>query len=397
MEKQDAVIDLFSGCGGFSQGFQKAGFNVIAASEIWVDAIRTYRENHPSTKIIEGDISEDCKKRQLYEYLNGIEIDVIIGGPPCQGYSLAGNRDPEDPRGRLYLDFVEIINEIRPKIFVMENVKGLMSMKHVKPDISLTELSKFKENCRKNKRFKDLKRFKAQRKLNLEEMKEYNDLKHEKSQIHKQMNKNLIPLLQQIIDRIKKIGYQVEPKVLNAANYGVPQTRERIFLIGTRIKELTITFPSESHMKDPSTTSNGGDQKETWVPVKAILKKYEQMEENEELSHIFTNHSQKFKEKVRRTPPGKNVYPQYSDAFWKLDPNRPARTVKENHGGVHMHYSKDRACTPRELAALQTFDDKFIFKGSKSSILKQIGNAVPPLLAKKIADHIIFLFKEYGF
>ena len=261
MEKQYAIIDLFAGCGGFSQGFQKVGFNIVAASEIWDDAIKTYRENHSSVKIIEGDISQNGKKEELYEVIDGMEIDVVIGGPPCQGYSLAGNRDPEDPRGHLYLDFIEIINEVRPKLFVMENVKGLMSMKHVKPDISSTELSNFKENCRKSKRFKDLKRFRAQRKLNPEEIKEFNDLKREKTQILKQINKNLTPLLQQIIDRIQKIGYHVAPRVLNAADYGVPQTRERVFLIGTRIKELSITFPSETYAKDPSTTSDGENQK----------------------------------------------------------------------------------------------------------------------------------------
>ena len=111
------VIDLFSGCGGFGQGFIQAGFKIIAANEFWEPAIDTYKLNHPSVKFVRGDITELSTKEQLYEIVEDKGINVIIGGPPCQGYSIAGDRDPEDARGQLYLDFIEIVEKIRPDIF----------------------------------------------------------------------------------------------------------------------------------------------------------------------------------------------------------------------------------------------------------------------------------------
>ena len=109
MKKQYTVIDLFSGCGGFSQGFEQAGFEIIAANEFWEPAIITYRHNHPNAACVEGDVTLSEVKEQLYETVKNKQINVIIGGPPCQGYSIAGNRNPDDPRGQLYLDYLEIV------------------------------------------------------------------------------------------------------------------------------------------------------------------------------------------------------------------------------------------------------------------------------------------------
>ena len=390
-EKEFTIIDLFAGCGGFSQGFLKAGFKVIAASEFWNPAIETYKENHKSVSLIEGDITLTEKKQELYDSVQGKNVNVIIGGPPCQGYSQAGNRNPDDPRGQLYLDFIEIIDTLKPDLFVMENVKGLLNMKHVNPELRQKELVMFKLNCDRLQRYKDLKRYAAQRDLNGEEKTVFDTLKRDLKKIQDSINSSLIPLLDKILNKFKEIGYRVSWKILNSADYGVAQARERIIFIGTKHDAFKLKFPEPTHFKETSqksidiyTNSPSGDKK-SWITSKSILEQYENWPESTEKSHLFTRHSKDFIKRLQDTPIGGNVYENYTDAWWRLDPDKPARTVKENHGGVFVHYKFDRVCTPRELAALQSFDNEFLFKGNKSVILKQIGNAVPPLMAKAIA------------
>ena len=203
MNKNYTVIDLFSGCGGFSQGFLKAGFDILAASEIWEPATVSYRYNHEDVEVIEGDITSSEIKSQLYRAIEGKRVNVIIGGPPCQGYSIAGNRNPDDPRGQLYLDYVEVIEHLQPDFFVMENVKGLLHMKHVKPDLEKKESKQFKDDCEKLQRYKDLKRFGAQRTLNEEEQEEYTTLKSKHAQIQSGINAKLIPLIDKILTKFK--------------------------------------------------------------------------------------------------------------------------------------------------------------------------------------------------
>ena len=395
LNKKYTAIDLFSGCGGFSQGFLKAGFEILAASEIWEPAVLSYKFNHGNVGVIEGDITDPEIKKRLYQAIDGTRVNVIIGGPPCQGYSIAGNRNPNDPRGQLYLDFVEIIDHFKPDFFVMENVKGLLHMKHVKPDLEQEELKEFKLNCEKLQRYKDLKRFGAQRELNKEEQEEFNTLKSKRSQIQSVINAKLIPLIDKILAKFREIDYKVSWHVLNSADYGVSQTRERIIFIGTKHDNMEIKFPKKTHAKELEQTSiedftekEGANRLKKWTTAGGVLKKYENLKENTDINHLFTKHKKEFVKKLQGTQIGENVYKNYSDAWWRLDPDKPARTVKENHGGVFVHYKFDRVCTPRELAALQSFDDDFIFQGTKSSILKQIGNAVPPLMAKAIADQI---------
>jgi len=392
-------VDLFSGCGGFSQGFEAGGFKVVAANEFWGPAQQTYTYNHKKVNFIKGDITLKETKEQLYIAIGDQKINMIIGGPPCQAYSAAGNRNPDDPRGQLYLDFVEIIDHLQPDFFVMENVKGLTHMKHVKPKLTPKELGVFKKNCRDLQKYKDLKRYRAQRKLDSEEEKDFQILKGNLKEINREIEKQLIPLIDKIKIKFEEINYKVLMQVLNSADYGVAQTRERVIFIGTKHKKVKIAFPKKTHSDNTSQKSllehiSDENYPKNWITASEVLKKYETWEENEDNSHLFTNHKKEFVERIKNTPIGGNVYDNYSDAWWRLDPNKPSRTVKENHGGVFVHYKFDRVCTPRELAALQSFDDNFTFKGTKSSILKQIGNAVPPLMAKAIALSIKDLLDE---
>ena len=157
------VVDLFAGCGGFSEGFQQAGYDVVAGLEVWDPASDTYEENHSGSSLFRGDIREIkgtfCEK---ILQKNG-KIDVVIGGPPCQGYSVAGNRNTNDPRGYLYEDYIDTIDKLRPKVFVMENVKGLLSMKHPDENLSKRDQATFQKLSGDIARFKDLDRYKKQR------------------------------------------------------------------------------------------------------------------------------------------------------------------------------------------------------------------------------------------
>jgi len=173
------------------------------------------------------------------------------------------------------------------------------------------------------------------------------------------------------------LGYKVEYRLLNSANYGVPQKRQRVIFIGIK-NELNrdIHFPVITH------------KKENWITVREAIDDLKDMEENVDFSQIYTKHRKGFIEKIKKTEIGKSVYPKYVEAFYRSYPDKPSNTVKENHGGVFVHYEKNRVMTPRELARLQSFPDDFKFKGSKSCILVQLGNAVPCKLSLAIAKGV---------
>ena len=189
------VIDLFAGCGGLSLGFEMAGFEIPLAIEKDEWASETYRYNHKNTNVITKDITEITNPLELLP--PNTEIDGIIGGPPCQGFSLSGNRDPKDPRNSLFMDFVRFVKAFKPNFFVMENVTGILSMKTKNGEL-----------------VKDL-----------------------------------------IYEEYKKAGYNLDVKILNAAEYGVPQTRIRVFFIGIR-KDL----PFDSDKLAPTPFLFGEDQ-----------------------------------------------------------------------------------------------------------------------------------------
>lgn len=313
-------IDLFAGAGGLSCGMVMAGFTPIASVEIMKEAVETYKYNFIVQKkfkeVVESrDIREQNVKNELYEYVKDKKVDVIVGGFPCQGFSMAGNRIVEDPRNSLYLDMLKIVEKLQPKILIMENVEGILSMLNGK-------------------------------------------------------------IVEKIINDFKKIGYVITYKLLNAADYGVPQTRKRVIFIGNRLS-LENYHPLPIY------------EESEYKTLGETIEKYMNMEENKEINHIFTKHSEHIKEKILNTPEGKSMYGNYSDA-WKKSPwDKPSCTVKENHGGVNLHPKLPRVLTPRELASLQSFPEDFIFKGSKKWQLIQIGNAVPPILGKAIGLSVL--------
>ena len=190
-----------------------------------------------------------------------------------------------------------------------------------------------------------------------------------------------------IKNKFNDVGYNVKFKLLKASNFGVPQNRERVIFIGVRndIGKM-ISYPVETHNAD------GSDGKKKHITVKEAIDDLKDEPENNALHHIYTKHTQSFVDKIKNTNLGEGVCKKYSEAYFRCFPNKPSNTVKENHGGVFVHYEKDRVMTPRELARLQSFPDDFLFNGSKSSVLLQLGNAVPCGLSSAIAKEIKKIF-----
>ncbi|MBT6955029.1 MAG: DNA cytosine methyltransferase [Candidatus Jacksonbacteria bacterium] len=336
------VLDLFSGCGGLSYGFEQAGFNVVAGVDNWKDALKTFKKNHKNsvTKLIDlGNFSN----RDLDSIATN--IDVIIGGPPCQGFSISGKRDPNDPRNKLYRGFVQTVEHFQPSAFVMENVPNLISM----------ESGKIKDMIMKN--FSDL-------------------------------------------------GYEVSYQILLSSDYGVPQNRRRVVFVGTK-KNTPYKFPegkySESENKLtchqalsdlPEETIEDGLKNTT--PPASSYQKLMRKKTNKIYNHLITNHSQKTIEIISLVPDGGNYknLPTHLQstrkvniAWTRYNSKKPSLTIDTGHRH-HFHYKWNRVPTVRESARLQSFPDNFIFLGSKTSQYKQVGNAVPPLLAKAIASEL---------
>lgn len=308
-------IDLFSGAGGLSCGLTMAGFTPVGSVEIMPEAIATYKHNFVEQKgfnenVQTRDIREDSVKQELYDSVADKHIHLIVGGFPCQGFSMAGHRVVTDPRNSLYLEMLEIVKHIQPDFVVMENVEGLRSMLDGKVEAK-------------------------------------------------------------IISDYKEAGYDINVTVLNSADYGVPQIRKRVIFIGNR-------HGLKNYHPKPIFSA------ENYVTLGEGIKRFMSIPENKQINHIFTRHSEQMIEQIKAVPEGQSLYGNYSDA-WKKSPwDKPSCTVKENHGGVNLHPKLPRVLTPRELAALQSFPDDFIFQGSKKWQLVQIGNAVPCLLGKAI-------------
>ena len=386
------VLELFGGCGGLGYGFHNEGFDIVACNEYDANIAKTYQHNFPETNVIVGDITDKSVKQKIYDVFSETSCDIVLGGPPCVAYSMSGKRNSRDPRGKLFNDYVEIVKNLNPKAFIMENVKGILTMMHDKLELTPEEKIIADEYYLLEKEKETL----------LEEKKNIsfnNQIGSEKSDLNKQnikeVNKKITKMKKQfpifrmkLTDIIKKrfndIGYSVKMKLLNSANYGVPQKRERVIFIGTRNDlNIDINYPEETHNRD------GNNGKLKWVSVKEAIDDLKDLPEDESIQQIYTKHNDKFIEKIEKTPQGKSVNPKYTEAFFRCDEDKPSNTVKENHGGVFIHYEKHRVMTPRELARLQSFPDDFIFKGSKSSMLVQLGNAVPCGLSSAIAKEVL--------
>ncbi|MDJ0661245.1 MAG: DNA cytosine methyltransferase [Crocosphaera sp.] len=305
---------MFSGAGGITQGLSQAGFNPVASVEINPIASATHTRNFPNCHHFCGDIqhfkSEDCLQQT-----NCNQIHIVSGGPPCQGFSVAGKRDPKDPRNRLFYEFIRVVSEIKPWYVVMENVPGILTIKKGK-------------------------------------------------------------VKQAIFDAFNSIGYSVSVAILESAAYKVPQIRPRAIFIANRFG-LKNPYPQAQLLP------------EQYLSIESAISDLPDYSRIPEINHEWTRHSKEYMERIAKVPPGGSLYKTYADAFKRQYPGKPSMTVKENHGGTHIHPYLNRVISAREMARLQTFPDSFIFEGSMKKAMWQIGNAVPPLLAKNIGFALI--------
>lgn len=348
------VIDLFAGVGGLSLGFEQHGFDVVLANEYDASIAAAYRLNHKNTKMIVGDITS-LNLDEVFGKYKG-KIDVVIGGPPCQGFSQKGQRKTiHDERNFLFKYYVAVVELVKPRYFVMENVPNLLS----------AEGGYFRN---------------------------------------------------EIMELFNSIGYSLNMGVLNAADYGVPQNRRRAVIIGKRdgnAPELPAPLDKTVTVWDAISdlaylqSGEGKEEQEYQNEPQSDYQKKLRDESSILHNHVVTKHSKLALERLALIPPnaGKEVLPKehltksiYSGTWTRMRKEEISVTITTRFdtpsSGKFTHPFLDRAITVREAARIQSFPDDFVFVGNKGSQMKQVGNAVPPLLAGAIAEVIMKDIKE---
>lgn len=370
MIKKIKVVDLFSGVGGLSFGFARDNnFQIIAANEILPNMAKAYELNHPTVKMYCKDIKDfGIKDLQNDFNIQKRKIDLVVGGPPCQAYSTVGKRLIDDPRGKLFQEYYRVLKEIQPKAFLFENVKGLLSMQKGE-------------------------------------------------------------LLKTILDLFKSLNYKVEYKVLNSADFGVPQVRERVVIIGTKL-EQKFNYPEPTHYNLDDGNNLFNQNLKPYLTLAEAVSDLPFIKSNEEQFEYSSLPKNEFQKLMRKNAP-KNLMDHNSpknneklvkimeslpdggtpkDLPEKLRPtsgfkntycrlwwNRPSTTITRNlstpSSSRCIHPKAPRPLTTREGARLQCFPDDYIFYGSRSSKNLQIGNAVPTFLSIALKDAIKIHFQ----
>lgn len=348
------MIDLFSGVGGLSLGFEMAGFTVVLANEYDESIAKAYVQNRPHTKMIVNDITKLPIDSTFSPYRN--KVDLIVGGPPCQGFSQKGKRKTiYDERNFLFKYYYEVVSLVKPTYFVMENVPNLLT----------AENGYFKK---------------------------------------------------EITELFEGIGYTISSDVLNAADFGVPQNRKRAVIIGKLGSEaIDLPVPIEERVtiwdaiSDLAYLNSGEGEEKQSYKYKPQSQYQRKLRENSDYlyNHVATKHSDLALERLKLIPPnmGKEVLPPehrtksiYSGTWSRMLKDDVSVTITTRFdtpsSGRFTHPFLDRAITVREAARIQSFPDSFVFYGNKGSQMKQVGNAVPPLLAKAIADVIMSDIQE---
>ena len=348
MKKYNA-IDLFAGCGGLSKGFIDAGFRILVGVDNDQAALDTFALNHDGAVALNADLSVQETFDKIKDIADKNSIDVVIAGPPCQGFSLTGPRNFDDPRNKLYLAVLELVKQYRPKGFIIENVPGMAVMY--------------------DGQVKD-----------------------------------------EIIRRFREMGYNVDSKIMLAADYGVPQMRKRLIFMGVREDIGVPVFPEPLLTPDQYVTCRDAisdlpsriDSLGTEVDIydKDPITDYQRKMRgncNVLYNHVATNHKQFVKDTIalvpeggnyKDLPPGWGESRTFHEAWTRYDGNKPSKTIDTGHRN-HFHYEYNRVPTIRENARLQSFPDSFVFTGNRTQQNRQVGNAVPPLLGYALGKQLL--------
>lgn len=368
--KKLKVIDLFCGVGGLSYGFaHNDNFEIVAANEILSNMAKAYSLNHPTAKVYVEDI-KDFGAGKVEKDLNikATEIDIIVGGPPCQAYSTVGKRLIDDPRGKLFQEYYRVLKEFNPKLFLFENVKGLLSMQGGE-------------------------------------------------------------LLETIISLFKSLGYKVQYKLLNAADFGAPQLRERVIIIGSKLKN-DFHYPEATHYSSEESPDLFKKNLKPYLTLEGAISDLPFIKSGEEsfeyaskpnndfqklmrsnapkrlMDHNAPNNNAKLVKMMELLPDGgtpedlpKNLRPTsgFKNTYCRLWWKRPATTITRNlstpSSSRCIHPKAPRPLTTREGARIQCFPDDYQFFGSRSDRNLQIGNAVPTFLSNAMTKSILENFK----
>lgn len=404
------VVDLFSGAGGMTLGFKyiiknntfkkSDVFDILFANEFDKDAASTFRNNFPEINMVEKDI-KNLTEEEIHRYLNGKNVDLIIGGPPCQSFSTVGKRVYDD-KAKMYQEYLRLLKIIRPKMFLFENVRGILSMKE----------TFYKTDNEGN--------------ILYDEIVSKTGRKSKKPQIDYYGDKILDKIEKEFKNIDNDFGYKIKYQVLKASDFGVPQNRERVFIVGVRNdinKEWTFPTPLNNDtlsIKEaiddlPELKSGQSINKYNKEPGN-YYQKLMRKKSNVLTQHIAADYGEKIRTVIKNVPQGegKNYFNKlveegridkkyyltsgYANTYSRLIETEPSTTITNNLTTPSalrcIHYRDDRALSPREGARIQSFPDWFDFSGNMGKVAMQIGNAVPPLLAMAMAEQIRLFMEE---
>lgn len=350
MSNKKYMIDLFSGCGGLSFGFEQAGFECIVGVDSDKPALETFKYNHPNASAMHLDLSKEESITEIISKIDNRKINLIVAGPPCQGFSLSGNRDETDKRNILFYSVFKLAASIKPKYIVIENVPGIATL--------------YKGKAR-----------------------------------------------EAILEEFERLGYICSEKILYAPDYGVPQIRKRMFFVGV-LGDKVFEFPEPTHHKAnyltcwdaisdlPSLENDVGSQVANYLSEPLTIYQDQMRDGAEKLfNHVGTNHSSLVVSVIKQVPEGGNhkdlpegvgTSRKFNEAWTRYHSEKPSKTIDTGHRN-HFHYKWHRVPTARENARLQSFPDSFRFLGSKTQQEKQVGNAVPPRLGYALGKQILSL------
>jgi len=320
--KKPTAISLFAGGGGMTLGFAQAGFETIFASDIEQSSAKTFAHNWPEKPFFNGDIRR-LTRSKLEDYLAGKKVDLVVGGPPCQGFSTIGDQNPADPRNGLFWCFLRVVQWTSPSCFVMENVNYL------------------------------------------------------RSQYGGRFEK-------EIVSAFEANGYKVTVTTLDAANYGVPQHRKRVFFFGTKLGH-PFAWPQATY----------GEGLQSFKTVGDAFKGLSISTEDESKNHSFLRHGEVVQARYKLIPEGGRMPPpselpeeirrkNFGNTYKRLHRKKPSLTLVPGNNAFPVHPTAHRSLSPREAARLQTFPDEYLFFGSRAEQCKLVGNAVPVELARHI-------------
>ena len=350
MNSKKYMIDLFSGCGGLSHGFEQAGFECILGIDYDQPALDTFAYNHPHAQAIKLDLSSEESIQRIVKEVGEKNIDLIVAGPPCQGFSLTGTRNENDKRNTLFYSVFKLAAIVKPKYIIIENVPGIATL--------------YQGKARKA-----------------------------------------------ILEEFDKLGYTCSEKLLYAPDYGIPQIRKRMFFVGV-LGEDVFEFPSATHDKSnyvtceqaisdlPSLKDDLGKEITDYsCEPSSEYQKIMRDGADRLYNHVGTSHTDLVVSVIKQVPEGGNhkdlpegvgTSRKFNEAWTRYHSQKPSKTIDTGHRN-HFHYRWHRVPTARENARLQSFPDRFHFVGPKTQQYKQIGNAVPPMLGYVLGKKILEL------